>query len=97
MMFFGIFLSGFAAAAFLASAIFFLKFWRASRDPLFRSFAIAFSLLGLERIVGAVNAAMHGYDPVHVDGIRGYIYLFRLLAFGVLLFGIVKKNMAERR
>lgn len=94
---FGIFLSGFAAATFLASAIFFLKFWRASREPLFRYFAAAFALFGMERVVGAIFAALHGYDADQVDSARTWIYLFRMLAFALLLFGIVKKNTCSNR
>jgi hypothetical protein len=96
MMHFGIFLSGFAAAAFLASAVFFLKFWRASREKLFLYFAGAFGLLGAERVVGAAYSSSFGYQADYVENARSWIYIFRLLAFVVLIFGIVRKNTAER-
>jgi len=90
--YFGIFLSGFAAATFLASAVFFLKFWRASRESLFLNFAAAFTLLGVERVVGAAHSAWHGYEADAMDHARSWIYLLRLLAFAALLYGIVRKN-----
>jgi hypothetical protein len=96
MMYFGIFLSGFAAASFLASAVFFLKFWRASREKLFLYFAAAFGLLGAERIVGALLSAANGYSADYIDNARSWIYLFRLLAFAALIYGIVRKHLSER-
>ena len=43
------FLLGVIATASVAAALFFLRFWRASRDPLFLAFALAFFIEGLNR------------------------------------------------
>lgn len=92
MLYLGIFFSGFATAAFLACALFFLKFWRASRDFFFLSFAAVFSLLAMERVVGAVVHAFTGSDQEYLDGARHWIYLFRLVAFLILLTAIYRRN-----
>jgi hypothetical protein len=43
------FLAGAVTFGFLVSALFFLRFWRSTRDGLFMAFALAFGLLGLSR------------------------------------------------
>lgn len=64
--------------------IFFLKFWKKTRDQLFLKFSIAFWLLGLERwLLLWINPA---------DETRTYVYLVRLVAFTLIIFGIVEKN-----
>ena len=66
------------------AGLFFLRFWRTSRDRLFLFFALAFLVLGLTWI---------GQLYVHprVEN-RHFIYLFRLAAFGLIIAGIVDKN-----
>ena len=44
------FLLGIIVSASLTAALFFLKFWRSTRDVLFLSFALAFAVEGLKRI-----------------------------------------------
>lgn len=95
MLHLGVFLSGFASAAFLASALFFLKFWRASRDPFFLGICSAFALLGIERIVGAAVNAATGNDQEYLDDVRRWIYLFRLAAFLILLYSIYRRNRGQ--
>jgi hypothetical protein len=80
------FLSGMVAAGFLVAGLFFLRFWSRTRDPLFRSFAIAFWLLGLGQAVLAL-----GSIPVEE---RSWVYLIRLAAFLLILFAIARKNRA---
>ena len=80
------FLSGMVAAGFLVAGLFFLRFWARTHDPLFRSFAIAFWLLGLGQAVLAL-----GSIPVEE---RSWVYLIRLAAFLLILFAIARKNRA---
>ncbi len=80
------FLSGMVAAGFLVAGLFFLRFWSRTRDPLFRSFAIAFWLLGLGQAVLAL-----GGIPVEE---RSWVYLIRLAAFLLILLAIARKNRA---
>jgi hypothetical protein len=78
------FLAGAVALGFLVCGLFFLHFWRRSRDELFLSFAVAFALLGLSQTVLTVaNIATEE---------RGPVYLLRLAAFLLILFAIYRKN-----
>jgi hypothetical protein len=79
------FLAGMATMGFAAAALFFLRFWRDTRDGLFLSFALSFLLLAL------VQSLLTLADiPVEE---RSWVYLLRLLAFLVILVAIVRKNL----
>ena len=80
------FLSGATAFGFLVCGLFFLRFWRRTRDPLFMAFALAFALLGIGQAVLALANI-----PTEE---RGSIFLFRLSAFALILFAILRKNRA---
>jgi membrane-associated PAP2 superfamily phosphatase len=68
------FLSGAVSLGFIVCALFFLRFWRRTRDGLFMAFALAFSLLGLgQAILALANIPTEE---------RGSIYLIRLAASG---------------
>jgi hypothetical protein len=82
------FLSGAVALGFFVCALFFLRFWRRTRDGLFLAFALAFALLG----VGQTILALANIPTEE----RGSIYLFRLAAFAVILFAIIRKNRSAR-
>lgn len=78
------FLSGAVSLGFIVCALFFLRFWRRTRDGLFMAFALAFSLLGLgQAILALANIPTEE---------RGSIYLIRLAAFALILFAILRKN-----
>jgi hypothetical protein len=80
------FLSGAVAFGFLVCSLFFLRFWRRTRDELFVAFALAFALLGIvQAFLTLANIPTEE---------RGSIYLFRLLAFVIILFAIFRKNRA---
>lgn len=72
----------------LLAAMFFLRFWRRMRDPLFLAFACAFCLLGLGQ------AALTLADVSMEE--RGWLYLFRLGAFLLILVAIARKNRPSR-
>jgi glucose uptake protein GlcU len=74
--------------AFLASALFFLRFWLQSRDRLFGFFALALLLLGLHSGVLTLLAA----DDEH----RTALYVVRLFSFLLILYAIWDKNRAAR-
>ena len=78
------FLSGAVSAGFLVAGLFFLRFWRRSRDGLFAAFAIAFWLLGL-------NQALLTFTDIPVEE-RSWLYLLRLAAFSLILISIWRKN-----
>ena len=82
------FLSGAVAAGFFTCTLFFLRFWRRTRDELFLAFAVAFALLGTGQSVLALSNV-----PSEE---QGSLYLFRLLAFAIILLGIFRKNRSAR-
>ncbi len=78
------FLHGAAMLASLACALFFLRFWRQSRDRLFAFFGFAFVVL-------ACNWLVLTLFP-QTDETRHYVYLIRLFAFVLIIFAIWDKN-----
>lgn len=70
-----------------AIALFFVRFWKRTRDRLFGWFAVAFLLMGIERIS---IACLAGESHFHV-------YLIRLAAFLLIIFAIWDKNRRGRR
>jgi len=82
------FLSGALMVAALAVALFFLEYWRNTRERLFAVLAIAFAMIGLERILFVF------IDP-HDEG-RHWVFIPRFLVFVLIIAGIVDKNRARR-
>ena len=78
------FLSGAVAFGFLTCGLFFLRFWRRTRDPLFMAFAIAFALLG-------IGQGLQTLANIPTES-RGAIFLYRLVAFSVIILAIAIKN-----
>lgn len=69
--------------------IFFLRFWRQTRDRLFAIFALCFWLLGLNWLLLAFTQVEETQSA--------YLHCVRMAAFAILLFGIADKNRARRR
>lgn len=65
-------------------ALFFLKFWDKTRDRLFGIFAVAFGILGIERLVLTLS------NSPQEDQL--FVYLLRLSAFLLIIFGIIDRN-----
>ena len=82
------YIQGAASMAAWAAALFFLRFWRESRDRFFLFFAAAFFLEGLGRLAVIRSAEIHEDRP--------YIYLVRLAGYSLILVAIVDKNRARR-
>jgi hypothetical protein len=78
------FLSGAITLGSVFAALFFLRFWRDTRDELFLSFSIAFLLLGTAQAILALGGVPSEY--------RSWVYLVRLAAFVLILIAIVRKN-----
>ena len=83
------FLSGAITMGFLAGGLFFLRFWRETRDQLFLTFAVAFWLLGLVQ-------AMLALGPTALEE-RSWLYVLRLRAFMLIAGSIIRKNRAPER
>ena len=78
------FLSGLLVAGYAVAALFFLRFWRQTRDRLFAWFGASFALLALQRIA-LVSAGQLPFDVY-------WYYVLRLIAFVLIVVAIVEKN-----
>lgn len=81
-------LSGVTAGLALVVGLFFLKYWSATRERLFASFAAAFLVLSVHW------SALGLGDPQSET--RHYVFLLRLLAFVLIILGIADKNRSVR-
>lgn len=81
------FLLGVLVAASLIAGLFFLRFWRTTRDRLFGMFAAAFFLLATNWFL---MAFAHGKESQSL-----LLYVVRLLAFVIILIGIADKNRSR--
>jgi len=83
-----LFLGGMLAMGYLVAALFFLRYWRRTRDRLFASFAVALVILAVQRALLAADLAI-------VED-RTWYYGLRLLAFVIILLAILDKNRTDR-
>jgi hypothetical protein len=85
-----VYLGGAIMTACWVASLFFLKFWKRTRDGFFGAFALAFFILGLERVVLAyTRAAQETTSPA--------VYLMRLAAFLVIIAAILHKNIEAKK
>ena len=80
------FLNGAIAMCCGIVGLYFLRFWRKSHDRLFILFAIAFWVLGVNRV------ALTFISP---NETRTYLYVVRLVAFLIILIAVIDKNRAR--
>ncbi len=83
------FLVGVIAMACIIAALFFLRFWKDTRDPFFLAFALSFTIEGVARSTVLFLPEPHEGSP--------WMYLLRLLSYVIILFAIVRKNYGESR
>jgi len=84
---FYVFMLGLIVMGCFVAGLFFLRFWRRTRDRLFAIFAIAFWVLGANWLALAF---------IKQDEVQTWLYAVRLVAFVLILWGIVDKNRAAR-
>lgn len=77
-------LAGAIAMASATASLFFLGFWRTTRDRFFLYFAISFGLESANRVLLALRVSSSEDEPVY--------YLIRLVAYALILFAIIEKN-----
>jgi len=82
-------ITGMIAMGSLIIGLFFLRFWRNTKDRFFLYFALSFGIEGVHRIVTTLTFDEHEDSPLH--------YLVRLLAYGLILWAILEKNLPSRR
>jgi MFS family permease len=80
-------ISGAILMGYLVAGLFFLRFWRDTRDRLFLIFAVAFVILGAQRLALVLAREM-------LETQTG-LYLIRLFAFLLILGAIVDKNRSR--
>lgn len=83
------FLWGALAMASWTAGLFFLRFWKLSHDRLFLFFFLAFWVLALNWVGLAVLS--WGPETHH------YVFLLRLLAFVLIIAGVIDKNRRAAR
>ena len=83
------FLIGVISTCSVVAGIFFLKFWRKTRDFLFLAFGVAFVVEGVNRAAVLLVARPNEGHPL--------IYGVRLLASLLILAAILKKNYGGAR
>jgi hypothetical protein len=81
------FMLGFIAACSLVAGLFFFKFWRSTRDPLFLAFLVFFV------VQGCTNAAILSLE--HPNEGNLIVFVVRLLSVLVVLGAILRKNLAR--
>jgi hypothetical protein len=81
------FLLGGIVVCCLVAGLFFFRFYSRTHDRLLAIFATAFWVLGLNWLALAFSTK---------DEIRTALYVVRMLAFLLIIFGIVDKNRASR-
>lgn len=77
-------LLGAVMMASAVAALFFLKFWRQTRDRFFLLFAAAFALDAAARLMLALLPYSSEQEPL--------FYVPRLVTFGLIILAIVQKN-----
>lgn len=81
---FVVFLQGVSSMGAYTSGVFFLRFWRERREPLFAYLGLAFFFIGLSWTLVAVLSP--------ADEARPFVYGLRLIAFTLIIAGTVQKN-----
>ena len=82
------YLLGFISVSCFWTGLFFLKFWKQTRDSLFLCFAISFFIEGLNRASILMLEKPNEGKP--------YIYLVRMVAALIILGAILAKNRGSR-
>ena len=82
-----LFLLGYIVGCSFVAALFFLRFWKSSRDILFLAFAIFFVVQCVEHIAVAGKLHPNEGDPWH--------FVLRLLSILGILAAILWKNVKE--
>lgn len=82
-------LAGAIAMASLLVSLFFLRFWRSTKDRFFLFFALSFLLEGMNRILLGMAALQSEDAPEY--------YLIRLVAYGLILFAVLEKNRRKKK
>jgi hypothetical protein len=75
---------GAIAMASLVISLFFLRFWKTTRDRFFLFFAASFLLEAINRVLIGISVLQNEESPVY--------YLIRLIAYSLIIIAIIDKN-----
>ncbi|MBK0393489.1 DUF5985 family protein [Ramlibacter algicola] len=81
-------LAGAIAAGWLVAGLYFFRFWRRTRDRFFLLFAISFWIESADRVALALVPFASENEPL--------FYVPRLMAYGLILLAIWRKNRERR-
>lgn len=81
-----VFLSGAVMTGHFVAGLFFFRFWTQTRERLFAVFGLAFCTLAVERVALLILGSQAREEH------NAFVYCLRLLAFVMILVGIVDKN-----
>jgi uncharacterized membrane protein HdeD (DUF308 family) len=79
---------GAISMACLVIALFFLRFWKNTRDRFFLFFATAFGLEGINRALLGLDQGSNENEPL--------FYLIRFVSYILILVAILDKNRGQR-
>ena len=82
------FVGGLSTTGYAVAGVFFLSFWRRTRDSLFMVFALAFWLMTLNQAIPVVMGIPREE--------QGGVYLLRAAAFILIIAAILWKNLSRR-
>lgn len=83
------FLLGAIVMASLTAALFFLRFWRNTRDRFFLYFALSFGIEGVNRAALALTGNPNEDRP--------FFYFVRFLSFLLIIVAIADKNLPKKK
>jgi uncharacterized membrane protein HdeD (DUF308 family) len=83
------FLLGAIAMAALLAALFFLRFWKNTRDRFFFYFALSFGIEGVNRAALALTGNPNEDRP--------FFYFVRFLSFLLIIVAIADKNLPKKK
>ena len=83
---FDLFIVGAVAMGHWVAGLFFLRFWYKTRDRFFAFFALAFWILGLNRVFMVLYEDLTEHH---------FVYWVRLVAYVVILLAILDKNRSK--
>ena len=73
----------------IAAGLFFLRYWRSTRDRLFLLFMASFWLEAANRVVMVITESWNESAPIH--------YVVRLASYALILIALWDKNRAGKR
>jgi hypothetical protein len=89
------FFAGALAFGFFFGGMLFIHAWRNSKDRLFLFFAAGFFMMAVGRAILGIFG--HDWREVRDLELRTITYGIRFVAFSIIAFGIVEKNMRSDR